>query len=185
VSIKFKFNYKKTTQAINFFCEEAGGKLNKMKAMKLLFLADKAHLLKYGRSISGDEYFAMEMGPVLSKTWSLLANKSDYDSESEHIEYFKKHLSFDSPVTLKSIAPLDQDEFSDSDIECLTSVANLYSRVPQNQIIDILHTFPEWESAWNSRPPKSKRSKMSIETIVVNPEMRSKARLLAKAQSLF
>ena len=35
-----------------------------MKAIKLIYLADRLHLRKYGRPIIGDMYWAMKLGPV-------------------------------------------------------------------------------------------------------------------------
>ncbi len=60
--------YKKATQALNFFAVKKDGRINKMKAIKLIFLADKLHLRKYGRPIVGDSYLAMKFGPVGSQT---------------------------------------------------------------------------------------------------------------------
>ena len=36
----------------------------KIKLIKLVYLADKYHLLKYGRTVTNDDYYAMEFGPV-------------------------------------------------------------------------------------------------------------------------
>ena len=82
------FNYKKAVQALNFFAKEDGGTINKMKSIKLIWLADRLHLRKYGRSITGDEYFALPNGPVPSATRDVLECNnfmddiaSDYASE--------------------------------------------------------------------------------------------------------
>ena len=40
----------------------------KMKALKLVYIADRYHLRKYGRLITNDTYFAMNYGPVPSGT---------------------------------------------------------------------------------------------------------------------
>ncbi len=64
----FSFSHRKATQALNFFAAKAGGKINKMKALKLVFFADRYHLRKYGRPVVGDEYLAMNYGPVASGT---------------------------------------------------------------------------------------------------------------------
>src|SRR3990167_7093267 len=61
-------SYKKATQALNFFAQKKDGKINKMKAIKLIYLADRLHLRKYGRPIVGDAYWAMKLGPVGSRT---------------------------------------------------------------------------------------------------------------------
>ena len=39
-------------------------KADKIKLVKLIYLADKYHLIRYGRTITNDDYYAMEHGPV-------------------------------------------------------------------------------------------------------------------------
>ena len=60
--------YKKATQALNFLAKKKGGKINRMKALKLIYFADRLHLRTYGRPIIGDDYWAMQFGPVPSCT---------------------------------------------------------------------------------------------------------------------
>jgi hypothetical protein len=66
VCIHLPFVYKKATQAVNYFAQRSGGIINKMKAIKLIYFADRYHLRKYGRPITNDEYLAMDYGLVSS-----------------------------------------------------------------------------------------------------------------------
>ena len=59
-----EFDYKKATQAINYFTKKEGGQIEKLKLIKLVYLADRFHLRKYGRPIMNDTYLAMPLGPV-------------------------------------------------------------------------------------------------------------------------
>ena len=47
-------------------------KADKIHLIKLMYLADKYHLMNYGRTITGDEYFAFPKGPGGSKTMDVL-----------------------------------------------------------------------------------------------------------------
>lgn len=59
-------NTKKIIQALDFFASHMPGEtLSAMKAYKLLCLADRTHLHKNGRTITGDTYFALPKGMVL------------------------------------------------------------------------------------------------------------------------
>ena len=60
------FAHRKATQALNFFALSASGRMNKLKALKLVFFADRYHLRLYGRPITNDRYLAMKYGPVAS-----------------------------------------------------------------------------------------------------------------------
>jgi hypothetical protein len=70
--IHFKFNEKKVTQAAAFLIKQAGNTLNYTKLIKLLYLADRKALKTWERTISGDSYYSMKKGPVLSNTLDLI-----------------------------------------------------------------------------------------------------------------
>jgi hypothetical protein len=46
-----------------------------MKAYKLLWLADRYHLRQYGRTITGDTYFALPLGLIPSDAKNILEKK--------------------------------------------------------------------------------------------------------------
>lgn len=96
--------------------------------LKLIYLADKLHLERYGRFIFGDWYAALEFGPVPSHSYDIM-----------------KHARGDRPMSLASHAPdvlrvdaktnsievlrePDLEELSESDIECLDEAIRTYSK---------------------------------------------------------
>ena len=78
------FDYKKTTQALNFFARKNDCKQNKLKALKLIFFADRYHIRKFGRPITNDKYEAMEYGPVPSNAKDL-AEMNDFLGAEERV----------------------------------------------------------------------------------------------------
>src|ERR1022692_3946393 len=64
--VRFKLDVDKTVAAIVFLAASGTRDLTKYKIVKLLFLADKNHLVRYGRTITGDRICAMEYGLVPS-----------------------------------------------------------------------------------------------------------------------
>ena len=46
-----EFDYKKATQAINYLTKKEGGQIDKLKLIKLIYLADRYHLRRYGRRV--------------------------------------------------------------------------------------------------------------------------------------
>ena len=62
-------NEKKLTQAANYFIKESGGT---MYHLKLLFLADRESMNRFGMSITDDRMVSMAQGPVLSNTLNLI-----------------------------------------------------------------------------------------------------------------
>jgi len=136
------FNYKKAVQSLNYFATKSGGSLNKMKAIKLIWLADRLHLRKYGRSITGDEYYALPNGPVPSATRDILES-SDFlnDIASEYAEQF---LSSNGKYEYKTINEINENVFSQTDIEILETIFTNYGELDQFQLRDLSHLFPEW-----------------------------------------
>ena len=62
---------------------------DKLKLVKLLYFADKYHLLKYGRQISGDSYFALPYGPIPSGALDILNFDSNYGISTNSIQCAK------------------------------------------------------------------------------------------------
>ncbi len=136
------FSFKKTTQALNFFARRSGGAINKMKALKLLYFADRYHLRKYGRPITNDEYFAMNFGPVPSGAKDL-AEGSDFRPDQERA-YAERVINPADRQTVASIAEVDVDVFSASDLEALEFAWNTFGRHDQFRLADITHGYPDW-----------------------------------------
>ena len=60
--------------------------VTKMKLFKLLYFADKRHLLTCGRPIIGDRYLKMDYGPVPSRAYNLI--KHDDLAKPEDDEWY-------------------------------------------------------------------------------------------------
>ena len=139
----FNFDFKKATQALNHLASKGVGKVNKMKALKLIYFADRYHLRKYGRLITNDTYFAMNYGPVPSGVKDI-AEGSEFLGEKER-EYSSQYLTSIDQYTLKSINPVDDSVFSDSDIEALNFAWDKFSHLSKYKLKDLTHKYPEWE----------------------------------------
>jgi uncharacterized phage-associated protein len=137
------FSYRKTTQALNYLARQSGGRINKMKALKLVYFADRYHLRKYGRPITNDEYFAMNFGPVASATKDL-AEGSDFRPDVEKA-YASQFLDPVSRYEYSSMAAVEEKVFSQSDLEALAFAWAEFSPLDQFQLADLTHQYPEWK----------------------------------------
>src|SRR5450759_3309300 len=70
--ISFHFNPETFTQASAHVISGCQGSITRMKLFKLLYLADRAHLIKYARPILKDRYVNMDQGPVPSASYDLV-----------------------------------------------------------------------------------------------------------------
>lgn len=136
-------SYKKATQALNYLARKKDGKINKMKAIKLIYLADRLHLRKYGRPIVGDVYWAMKLGPVGSHAKRV----AELDVPESFLSYTRKYIqpADNKKQSLVSLKSADMDIFSETDIECLESVYSAFGDMDQFELAELSHQYPEWK----------------------------------------
>ncbi len=137
------FDHKKATQALNFFAEKAGGAIDKLRVIKLIWLADRYHLRRYGRPIVNDVYFAMRLGPVGSNVKDLAEDPALDEAEKD---YLQKYLNCNATKhKIKSVKTVDKDILSDTDLEALERVQQEYGYLATPTLIQLSHDYPEWD----------------------------------------
>ncbi len=167
--IYFEFDYKKATQALNYIAQNFGGEVNKMKAIKLIWAADRYHLRKYGRSITNDEYYAMKKGPVGSKIRDLI-ELTPYLEDSE--KDYRCHYITSEECTVYSKKEIDRDVFSESDIEVLNFIIDRLGKFNQFQLVEISHAYPEWKKHKNIlESDQTTRKTMHYEDFFNDPDI--------------
>jgi uncharacterized phage-associated protein len=138
---------RKSTQALNYFARLAARgapePLNKMKALKLLFFADRYHLRKYGRPVSDCAYFAMKNGPVASEAKNVAEESLRLASPARN--YARRFVRRKDAYHLGSAAEVDKSVLSKTDIEALEFAWRTFGQYTQYQLRDITHHYPEWK----------------------------------------
>jgi uncharacterized phage-associated protein len=138
---------RKSTQALNYFaCLAARGApqpLNKMKALKLLFFADRYHLRKYGRPVSDCAYFAMKNGPVASEAKNVAEESARLKAPER--SYARRFVRRKDAYHFSSVADVDRSVLSPTDIEALEFAWRTFGQYTQFQLRDITHHYPEWK----------------------------------------
>ena len=160
--IRFRFTPEKLVQALAFFADRGIRDLDKMKAAKLLFHADKYHLLTYGRPVIGDQYACMEYGPVPSASLNVM---NDFVAHDPHFppvaaDLFNEYLRVEKRMfgkypVFRSRKKPDLDVFSDSDIEALEFSQSNYGAKTAWELSEDSHQEPSWKLANEQRPPGS------------------------------
>jgi uncharacterized phage-associated protein len=140
--IHFKFDSEKLVQALAYFASRGVKSLDPLKAAKLLYFADRQHLLKYGRPITGDTYYCMKNGPIptasLGQIQDVLAEHPTGDHDPRFDEYFSVDRRNKYPQFIATKAP-DLDVFSVTDIEVLQEVADRFGKKTGWQLRDLSH----------------------------------------------
>lgn len=117
--------------------------INKLKAIKLVWAADRYHLRRYGRLVSGDDYYALRYGPVASQ----LKNISEHDSflSEAYLQYADGYISpSGDKLEIHVKANADIDLLSKSDIEALEFAWSKFGTKTGFNIATFSHFYPEW-----------------------------------------
>ncbi len=139
----FEFNHKKAVQTLNYFANKNGGAINKMKAIKLIWLSDRAHLRRYGRPIIMDQYFALPYGPIPSNTKDL-AEVNLFSSDDE-VSYRNKFINVIDKYNFQSVEKVDENVFSQTDLSILESVYSEFGNLSEFELSELSHIYPEWK----------------------------------------
>lgn len=133
--------HKKATQALHYFARQEGLKINKIKALKLLFFADRYHLRKFGRLVSECGYFAMTHGPVASEAKAIAEEASQLPAAAR--VYARQFLQKQGPYDCATRAEADHTVFSASDQEALEFAWKNFGHFSKYQLWAITHHYPE------------------------------------------
>lgn len=167
--IRFNCSPEKTTQGLNFFAIKAGGSINKLQALKLIFFADRYHLRKYGRLITNDNYIAMEHGPVPSHAKEIAESNYEYSPDLPKA-YCNQYIAPKSNLSFRSIAPLDESVFSDSGLEALNFAWDKFGKLNRWELRDLTHEYPEWKKHKDVLDSGILRVPMDLEDFFDDPE---------------
>jgi uncharacterized phage-associated protein len=149
-----QFSEKKAAQVAAFFLHRAGGQMEILKLMKLMYLAERTSYQKYGEPMIGDKLVSMDNGPALSITLNhmnrfLLSDPEGWESwVSDRNNYV---LALAKPVRNPKE---DLLQLSDGEFEILDSVWTEYGKYGSFQLADLTHEIcPEWEDPHGSSLP--------------------------------
>ncbi|MFH0814253.1 MAG: Panacea domain-containing protein [Pseudomonadota bacterium] len=121
-------------------------KIDKIHLVKLMYLADKYHLMNYGRTITGDDFIALEHGPTGSRTMDVLEFDryilGNYMEKAE--KFFQQGNGHEYlPGEECSIDRLEM--LSESDTEALDFAVSNFGTKDKWDVVKYAHTLQEWK----------------------------------------
>jgi uncharacterized phage-associated protein len=154
--VRFKFDFDRTMAAIVFLAQQGVPDLDKYKIGKLLFLADKYHLVRFGRVITGDHYCAMEHGPAPSRILDILnevisAKDGPHSKEAaELVQILAIDKKYKYPRISANNTTYDLDALSESDLMALNHIVEHYGAMTFPELRAITHEMCAYKKAWAS-----------------------------------
>jgi uncharacterized phage-associated protein len=126
------------------FAAAGHNKASKLKLIKMVWLADRLHLRRFGLLLTADKYYALKYGPIASRTLDIIDGNATVieDNVLVHaLQYFRK----DDARTLFLICqPNDYGCLSEADQESLDQAFEKIMPFKPEEISEISHIFPEW-----------------------------------------
>jgi uncharacterized phage-associated protein len=161
MAVRFTFDPEKATEAIVYLSSLGLPALSKYKLCKLLVLADKHHLVRFGRTITGDRICAMEYGPVPSASLDMMSRILGGEELSQQGQALAERVAIDRRYTHPRFAAVDKDfqahALSQSDLESLQAVANEHGKKGFDELKALTHEMIAYKRAWenksNNAPP--------------------------------
>lgn len=130
------FNEKKVLQIISYLLSLNNGKMSKLKLIKELYLIDRMSIDEDNVSLSGDDFFSLPHGPVLSLTLNIINDIPD----NTWVEY----LEIKDKRTIYLIKEFDEGRLSKRDKYFIETVSNKYKNYSAAKLRNFSHTLPEW-----------------------------------------
>lgn len=149
--MSLRFDEAKATQAAALFLKLRGRRMHYLKLLKLMYLADREALLRWGIPITTDRYVSMDHGPVVSNTYNLIVEDMPKPVSAEFIspplgEY---------EVELLKEAPVDR--LSRAEEKLIREIFEKYGHWNRWNLVSYLHSLPEWKNPHGSAIPISVR----------------------------
>jgi Protein of unknown function (DUF4065) len=150
--MSLRFDEAKATQAAAYFLDLRGGRMHYIKLIKLLYLADREALLRWGQIFTTDHHVSMPNGPVTSRILNLITDDRPKPFWSE---YISAPLG-DYEVELRKKAPTDR--LSRAEENLMRELFQQYGYRNRWDLIDnVMHKLPEWRDPNGSSTPISTR----------------------------
>lgn len=144
------FSESRVAEMAAFFLSRLGGRSKYLKLLKLLYLAEREAMAKWGDSMSGDNFVSMPNGPVMSQTYDLIKGSAGIGAWDSLIKDDADYMvSLRQPIDIE-----DFDQLSRAEIAILESIFQKYGDMGQYQLVDFTHdNCGEWQDPKGSSIP--------------------------------
>ena len=160
--IQFNLDYAKLIHSILYIVNEMGGAINKYNLIKIIFEADKYHMIKYMRPVTGDKYMRMDYGTVPITALNLVNGDCMEEDISKagikNLPFRLKPVNGGGLYMVTSREQANTDYLSKSDMEALDRGIKKYGGLSFDKVKKINHR----EKCWKETPRDTQISYESI-----------------------
>ena len=134
------FDEAKATQAAARLLTLRGGTMSYVKLVKLLYLADREALIRWGRPITMDRYVSTDNGPVVSRIYDLIRNEPLPNS----FHVWRKFISSPENYEVRLLGDPGCGVLSNPERELVDEVFAEHGRQSRWKVVDFTRSLPEW-----------------------------------------
>jgi hypothetical protein len=154
--MQFIFDIRKAVAATGYLCELNGGSIDMLKCIKMLYIADRKALVQWHRPITGDKFWSLENGPILSRIYDLIRGRVGGPEMDVWQAVFNPREG--DTVSLKEGVKPNVKPLSRREKEALAEAHAKIQPLSIGAVIDLVHTFPEWKDPGKSSLPIDPRT---------------------------
>jgi uncharacterized phage-associated protein len=139
---------KKMIEMIVYFTEQVRHWKTKMN--KLLFYSDSLHYKKFGYSITGGEYTALQMGPVPHNFSSIF----EYAAQADDIDINYQEFSnggIGESFTPTSKRAFNSELFDETELFVMQTIVDAFKNATTSEIVEKSHEEPAWVENFSTK----------------------------------
>jgi uncharacterized phage-associated protein len=133
------------------FAAQAGASIDKLKLIKLIYLAEREFISRYAMPMLFDEYYSLPHGPICSSTLNAI------NGETADTEAWAKLIALSGSKDVSAVHAVsrdDLDEISDAEWEVLLYTWHSFGHLTASQIRNYTHkNCPEYVEVERGRLP--------------------------------
>jgi uncharacterized phage-associated protein len=145
----------KTLAAAGYLLSLGNGSLSILKLVKMLYYADRLALECWHRTITGDAFYSLPEGPIVSTAYDLMKGEGPEQLQEKWFTFIQPRHG--NTIALKQMP--DTSFLSDAEKETLA--ASYRKIAPMSNVSAWMHKFfPEWED------PKGSSKRIEPKTVL-------------------
>lgn len=143
MAIRYNFNEEKTINVVLYIAEKLKRR-DFHKIFKILYFSDREFLNRYGVTITGDTYIAMDAGPVPTKTYDMFKIVRG-DSYMQDTKNLGKYFAVSNWMFILPLQKANLDNIASAEKDIVDAMISRYGDMSYDEIKEKSH-----DVAWRS-----------------------------------
>lgn len=155
------FEKNKLTQIVLYILRKTGG-MDYYHLFKILYFAERSHLVKWGTTMCGDSFCALKYGPVPTQLYDAIKRDKSYGEELIDLLYDAVDIAGeDAPTVLLAKKEPDMDYISQAAKEAIDASINENLHLSFDQLYRKSHDSA-WEESFYGHSKRNMISPVSM-----------------------